>query len=123
MITELLGLPDRFKTILSKLTYKDWQFYLGILDPTHFYLQMRFVDDAMEDNPQPHRGRKWLLSQYMSDSEVIQTAMLAVLTAEEHEARERFRYNGQAIFGPHQNAEDLARYPARLDVRVKPVDD
>ncbi len=109
---DLIGLPDRFRAVLSKLTYKDWQFYLGIIDPSHFFLQVRFFEDKV-----PHHGRKWLLSQFMTDSEVVQTALLAVLTAEEHEARERFKYNGQAIYGPHQNADDLARYPARLDAR------
>jgi len=64
-----------------------------------------------------HKGRKWLLSQHMTDSEIVQTALLAVLVCEEHEARERFRYRGAAIFGPHQDVEDLVRHPAKLSVR------
>lgn len=85
---------------------------LNSVDTHTMYLQLRFEADG-----RAHHGRKWLLSQHMTDSEVVQTALLAVLTAEEHEARERFRYKGQAIYGPHQSAEDLVRYPARLDVR------
>jgi hypothetical protein len=112
---DILGLPDRFRGILSKLSYKDWEFHLGILDTAHFYLQMRFFE-----NEQQHHGRKWLLSQWMSDSEIVQTALLAILVCEEHEAREKFKYLGQSVFGPHCNVDDLARYPPRLDVRGEP---
>ena len=43
---------------------------------------------------------------------MIQTAFKAVLTAEEHETREAFRYKGQAIFAPHYNVEALVALAA-----------
>ena len=52
-------------------------------------------------------GRKWMLSPHMVKSEVVQTAFKAVLTAAEHEARERFLYRGRAIFGPHYDVDRL----------------
>ena len=55
----------------------------------------------------PWMGRKWRLSQYMTHSEVVQTAFLAVLTTLEHEARERFTYRGRTIFDPHYDVEKL----------------
>lgn len=51
--------------------------------------------------------RKWLLSPEMTDSEIVGTAMLCVLTSVEHEAREEFEYQGRAIYGPHQRLEVL----------------
>ena len=55
----------------------------------------------------------------MTRGEGVQTALLAVLTAVEHEARERFTYKGQAVFGPHFDVEALAQLAAdeRRDVR------
>ncbi len=55
------------------------------------------------------RSRKWRLSEHMTRSEVVQTALKAVLTAVEHEAREKFLYRGRAIFGPHFDVDELAR--------------
>jgi len=64
-------------------------------------------------------SRKWRLSTYMTKSELVQTALKAVLTAEEHEARETFHYKGEAIFGPHFDIEELVRIAQekRLDTR------
>jgi hypothetical protein len=39
----------------------------------------------------------------MTDAEILGTALKAVLTAEEHEARERFLYLGRAVYGPHMS--------------------
>lgn len=52
-------------------------------------------------------GRKWLLSRHMTKSEIVTTAFKAVLTAVEHETREKFTYKGSAIFGPHFDVERL----------------
>ena len=53
-------------------------------------------------------SRKWRLSRWMVKSEVINTCFMAVMAAEEHEIRERFKYRGQAIYGPHYNVDVLA---------------
>jgi hypothetical protein len=66
------------------------------------------------------KTRKWLLSEHMTESELVQTAFKCVLTSIEHEAREQFKYKGQAIFGPHFNVRDLVELAAsgRKDVRA-----
>lgn len=53
------------------------------------------------------RGRRWLLSTYMTDGEIVQTVFLAVMTAIEHEAREMFLYRGHSIFDPHYDIDKL----------------
>ncbi len=112
-VTELLARFDHVSDVVNRIAYKDWRFVLSTIDQFHMYLQVQF-----EDKQHLHKGRKWLLSQHMTDSEIVQTAMLAVLTAEEHEARERFMYMGTSIYGPHFSADDLVRHPAKLDVRI-----
>lgn len=56
----------------------------------------------------PINSRKWALSEYMCESEIVQTALLAAITAEEHEAREAFRYKGKRVFNPHISVEALS---------------
>lgn len=62
-------------------------------------------------------GRKWYLSPHMTRSEVVATAFKAILTAEEHEVREHFKYKGAAVFGPHFNVERLVELAGREDAR------
>jgi hypothetical protein len=51
--------------------------------------------------PVEWRGRKWRISRHSTEREIVGTAFLALTTALEHEARENFRYEGAAVFGPH----------------------
>ncbi len=53
------------------------------------------------------RGRKWRVSLHSTHREVVGTAFAALLMALEHEARESFRWNGSAVFGPHIPLEAL----------------
>lgn len=98
----------RLAEFLSDVTYKDgFVFTIGHDDSRH-YLQVLWDGvDAISGLPRTCRGRKWWLSEHMTKSEVIQTALAAVLMIEEHEAREMFRYQGHPIFGPHYNVDHL----------------
>lgn len=119
----------RFADIIERIEFRDWRWRLG-QDTDRCWLQIEFdAPDSFDScvcEPQPalvcvrgtigcpsehdtevQRGRKWFLSEHMTDSEVVQTALVAVLAATEHEAREDFRYRGAAIFGPHYDVEAL----------------
>lgn len=61
------------------------------------------------------RGRKWRLSGFMTDGEVVQTAFLATMTAIEHEARERFRFDGVSVFDPHYDIHKLVELRQQAD--------
>lgn len=60
------------------------------------FLQVVFLADGEEQ-----RGRKWYVSPHAGDNEIVQTALMAILAADEHEVRERFKWKGRAIFAPH----------------------
>jgi hypothetical protein len=56
----------------------------------------------------------------MTTSEIVQTAFKAVMTSQEHIAREFFTYRGKQVFGPHFDVEklaDLCESRRHLDVR------
>lgn len=95
------GLVLRIGSILSAIRYKNWSFEVGRSGEA-VWLRCSFVEDG-----HLWHSRKWLVSQHATDSEVIQTVFLAVKTAEEHETREKFLYQGRAIFGPHFDADAL----------------
>ena len=65
--------------------------------------------DARTGVPEALRGRKWHVSSSDSASDLVRTAFKAVVTWQEHEAREKFLYRGVAVFGPHCDVENTAR--------------
>jgi hypothetical protein len=96
------------RRILDDIQFKDWSFHLGC-DSGQPCLWLRFTGPcSTTGSPQVWNGRRWLLSVRMSKSEIVQTAFKAVITAWEHEAREMFKYKGEAIFGPHIDCDRLA---------------
>lgn len=112
------SLKERVSAWLASVSYRDWVFHLGKEPDGRLWLQVRFVADGEDQH-----GRKWMLSPCMTKSELIQTAMAAVITAQEHEAREHFLYRGKAVFGPHFNVDKLAELCTdgrALDVRAEP---
>lgn len=95
------------RQILEVIQFRDWQFHVGAEDE-RMYLQVRFTAPCSKVGEVTNwSGRKWWLSQFMVRSEIVQTALKAVLMATEHEAREDFRYRGRAIFGPHFDVDRL----------------
>lgn len=118
--SRLMMTRERMIAILGQVTYRNWTYRVG-QDGDRLFLQVCFVG-ACADSGEPanQQGRKWLLSPHMTKSELVATAFKAVLTAEEHEAREAFKYRGQAVFGPHFDVDhlaDLSRAGSR-DVRA-----
>ena len=112
--------------VLQDVECDDWWFKVGGSDqpdqPDQPYLQV-YKDGVcnVTSETYPVNGRKWRLSPHMTRSEIVQIALKAVLTAEEHEVRERFKYRGRSIFDPHYDVDQLWRLrglgdPA-LDVR------
>lgn len=103
---------DPFEALLratiADLSYKGSGFRIEKDGIGLWFLQVQFIaPDVATGETQVFGGRKWRLSMHMTQSEIVQTALKAVLTAEEHEARELFLYRGRPVFGPHVNVERL----------------
>lgn len=93
---------ETIRRIVGECSYPGFELYVG-LDDVRPYLQIRCDRSVCTatGEPRPWCGRKWLLSPHMTRTEVVQTALKAVLASVEHEAREHFRYKDQAIYSPH----------------------
>lgn len=99
---------EMVRSILEEIHYKHHQFNVEeTLNGFHLYTQC--ID---EDNDHPGEtrlmfGRKWFIDKDANRSAVVRTALKAVLTWEEHEAREHFTYRGAQVFDPHLDADRL----------------
>lgn len=113
--------PEQMQEICDRITFPKMRIFVGT--KIGLYLQVRFrADCVLTGEDEEQHGRKWLLSTYMTPGEVVQTAFKAILTAQEHEAREQFRYMGVSVFNPHFDINRLvalAMDPTSVQEREK----
>lgn len=115
--------PTELKEIASKITFKMHP-SMGVRvseDPDDLWFQIRDWNLSSEDGG----GAKIRVSEFATESEVVQACLKATIDWFEHEARESFEWKGINIFNPHYdvNALHAARLAKEIsfDVR-KPLD-
>jgi hypothetical protein len=103
-------LRERVNTLLARVALKGKAASFQIIEkaPGVVLLQhMQVLQCVTTDQLRDTRGRKFYLSPHMTDEEILQTALLAVILFEEHEVRERFTFDGKRIFSPHKSLAAL----------------
>lgn len=111
---------DHAVAVLGNVNFPGLGFHvswdLGQLGPMP-YLQVTCVEGTcnVTGKPMGWQGRKWRLSPHMTDGEVVQTAFMAVMAANEHETREKFTYRGVSVFDPHYDIEKLVELRKQPD--------
>jgi len=108
---------EELTKILAKISYKDWKF--RVLKKGDGYLVQAFFNapctvNGGESTVQP--TRKWYVSRWACESEVVRTVFKLVSAAELHEREENFKYMDAVIFDPHRDVKELAKLN-KLDVR------
>ena len=101
--------------IIDRVEYKDWTFRLMTLDRNEpgdlgFLLQGRWMGPDADDFYGEHVqqiSRKWFISAFSCEREIVDTAWALIERAEIHESQEFFRYQGEAIFNRHIKPEAL----------------
>lgn len=134
--TEKFWSTDGIQQMLdNEVCYKDWKFVVNHRDVFingHWDIDLRLRaewmgPDAITGKSEPQQSRWWPLSKFMVKTEIIQTAFLCVLKAEEHEIREMFLYKlhdatdgveWRAPFNSHIDINTLAEAAADVDVRT-----
>jgi hypothetical protein len=95
---------------------------LGVLDEESGRLYLQVWEETLIVNSGGEcgiiKGRKWALSEHMTDGEVVQTAFLACKVYGEHELREAFTYKWSQIFNPHLDLETMIENANHREVRV-----
>jgi hypothetical protein len=115
----LTAFGERVQALLTLVAYKPGSGFKlserGAYGDRMLFLQhFQNLPDTTQSADSAHnpliqqRGRKWYLSPWMTDGEVLQTALMAILAFEEHEAREAITFDGKRIFSPHKSVAALA---------------
>lgn len=96
--------------IIGRTSYLDWEFHLGDMGDG-FYVQVQFdAPDSETGKVERQHCRKWYISKWMTETEVVDTLYKAVEAAVIHEMKENFQFKGRMIHNPHTSV--AARYEA-----------
>ena len=68
---------------------------------------------------QEWKGRKYYLSEFMTDDEIVKTCYVAFEQAVKHEVMEGFKVDGIILFNPHINFEELLKISHKEVKRVE----
>lgn len=72
------------------------------------YIQLEYNSACNKGEENDYwKGRKWYLSEHMTDDEIIKTCYVAFEACVKHEIMEGFKVDGKILFNPHINFEEL----------------
>jgi hypothetical protein len=106
-------------------------FRLDYVDPTgrdrdHFFVQVVYYEpDIHTGTTEKQNARKWLLSPYMTDTEIVETVFKACRVSMDHVLKESFLYKGRRVYSPHFDIEariqlcDEDRFDGRIPIGEK----
>lgn len=90
-------------TIISNVTFMDRKFILHNKGDG-FLVQMEYMEEDV-DNPDAglcvQKTRKWYISPFMTESEIVETCWAMVCRSALHIAGEHFEYKGARVYSPH----------------------
>lgn len=120
---------DRVKGLLSRVTLscldKDFQIVISY-DKKQYELFMRYnlpeteeprvyikitcmAENTLTGVQELQHGRKWYLSEHMTDDEIIKGTFGAFERFVNHEVKEGFKVDGKRIYNPHTDFEELLK--------------
>lgn len=109
------------EAIVGRVRYEEKRFRVGVMGDG-FFVQIEYDEPDIRTNEMAlQRGRKWYVSSYATESEIVQTCLAAVLASAEHQAREHFGYvpagekRPRAIFSPHFATDALYSICGKAD--------
>lgn len=106
--------------ILQSVTYPGYTWCIEALGERGWLVWASFMAPCSVHGGEPIKWttRKWYISKHACRSEVIGSLFKLVLTSLEHEARELFKVDGQAVYDPHVSIDALAAVCHMHEVRT-----
>ena len=95
---------DDVRRIVDAIRFLDRRFRL-MTKGDGYLLQLEYfepdVDTPTDPTPKLQRARKWYVSPYATETEIVETAFKACRTSMEHVVKEHFSYQGERVYSPH----------------------
>ena len=110
--TKLLEIRKLVSQIKFKCLDKDFRILVELdkIYSKRVYIQVSYVSTCTKSgNSEEWKGRKYYLSEFMTDDEVIKTCYVACESAVKHEIMEGFTVNNIVLFNPHVDYKELLK--------------
>lgn len=120
---------DGIEKILSRIQFQDRKFLL-LEKGDGFLIQMSYMEpdvDVPGSPPVEQKTRKWYVSPFMSESEIVETCWAAVCRSQLHIASEYFQYKGRRVYSQHFDVNvritmcDVGEFDGRIPIQKDPV--
>lgn len=101
MVKLPMSLYVRTQKLLNRVDYPKGGFVYSFKGECMFIQHSQIVNCINSNKMESQRGRKFYISEHMTDGEILRTAFLAVKLFEEHEINETFLVDGERFLNPH----------------------
>jgi len=91
------------EAIISQISFMDRTYRL-LEKGDGYLLQLQYYEADIENPEGPpvlQRARKWYISPWMTETEIVETAFAAARRSMDHVLKEHFTYKGQRVYSPH----------------------
>ncbi len=93
----------QIENLLKKVSFMDRKF-LVMEKGDGFLLQMSYMEmdvDEPEKGVCEQKTRKWYVSPFSTETEIVESCWAMVCRSQMHVAGEHFTYNGKRVYSPH----------------------
>lgn len=92
---------EEILSIVNQISFMDRSFFIGKKDDG-FFLQVRYMEEDIETGKmERQQARKWYVSPFSTETEIVETAFKACKISMEHVVKEHFQYKGRRVYSPH----------------------
>lgn len=104
---------NELAAIIRDVEFMDRNIRIGEMGSGYF-IQVQYVEkDIVTGELELQKARKWYVSPYSTDTEIVESAFAACCRSMMHVAKEHFIYKGHRVYSPHFDIE------TRLEICAK----
>jgi hypothetical protein len=97
---------EEVQAIIESVKFLDRQFRV-LPKGDGYLLQLQYMEADIHTNKEELQGsRKWYISPYATESEIVETAFACVQRSMLHVIGEHFLYKGKRVYSPHFSIEE-----------------
>ena len=87
--------------IVHQIKFNDRRLVVAVMGDG-YYLQVQYMEICIDTmKPEIQKARKWYVSPFSTETEIVETAFKACRISNEHVLKEHFLYKGYRIYSPH----------------------
>lgn len=94
---------DEVKAIVESVKFNDRVFRV-LTKGDGFLVQLQYWEEDIDTGKMElQRARKWYVSPYSTETEIVETCFGACRRSMDHVLKEHFTYKGRRVYSPHFN--------------------